>query len=517
MLEKNISPHKGFWRWEVGILAICVFGLISMGLILGINYIWEQQVRDFALVDTVTDLRKDLTTHHLRVEEYMNGDTSINLEATRDIFMGVKKLARALLTGGQVQTGFSIAPVEDPALRKQAEEINLLMNKLEEKLLLRLREKHPANAGTHHAAEYHQLFDEIIVRAGNIEDVMERDIITAMAEFRKLYRIVLVVWAGIIIGAVVIFSLLSNKRQRSEHELQAVQEKYRSLVDSTEDSIYLVDEACNYLFMNRKHRKRLGLEDVSLSGKSYEDIHTPEETEEFKKRIDQVCRTGSSSQYEHQSLRDGRYFIQTFSPVTNAEGAITAVTVVSKNISDRRQMENELRALSLTDELTGLYNRRGFLTLAEQQLRIAGRLNKKLYLLAADLDDLKIINDTFGHQEGDSALVETANILRDNFRESDIIARIGGDEFVVMPIEMTDDRSEVILGRLSQGFEKNNQKNSLRYRISISVGVAWYDPEQPGSIDQLLAAADNAMYEQKKLRKLMPAQSRSEPAPDGPS
>lgn len=517
MLDKVTSPYKGLWRWESGILTISVFGLISLGLILGINYIWEQQVEDFVLVDVATDLRMDLTTYHLRLEEYMSGDTSVNLETNRETFMEARKLARALLTGGPVQAGFSIAPLREPVLRKQAEEINLLIDRLEELLLVVLREhQKTGHSSGSSSRDYHALFDDIIAKAGNIEEIIERDIIITMAEFRKLYRIVLLVWGGIIAGAIIIFGILSKKRQRSENELQAIQEKYRSLVDSTEDSIYLVDADCNYLFMNKKHRKRLALEDVSLDGKSYEDYHTAEESGEFKKRIEQVCRTASSSQYEHQSLRDGRYFIQTFSPVKNEHGRITAVTVVSKNISDRRQMENELRALSLTDELTGLYNRRGFLTLAEQQLRIATRLKKRVYLLAADLDDLKIINDTFGHQEGDSALIETANILRDNFRESDIIARIGGDEFVVMPIEMTEDRSEIILERLGRGFEKNNQKNSLRYRISISVGVTWYDPAEPVSIDQMLATADNSMYEQKKLRKLSPAQPHNATAPDGP-
>jgi len=494
-----------------------MLGIISLGLVLIINYVWEQQVQDFVVVDAATDLRKNLTTFHLRFEEYLRGDTAVDLEETREIFVDAKKLGQALLTGGTMKAGFSMQPLEDPALRKRAEEINVLMEKLQEQMLIRLREKQQVHdSGTQTDLEYHRLFNAIIARAGEIENVLEKDIIVSMAKFKKLYRIILVVWAGMIAGAALGFRTLAKRRRRSETELQTSREKFRSLVDSTEDSIYLVDEACNYLFINKNHMKRLGLADDSYSRANYDNFHTPEETEVFRKRIDQVFRTGDSSQYEHQSLRDGRYFIQTFSPVIDAGKKITAVTIVSKNISDRRQMENELRALSLTDELTGLYNRRGFLTLAEQQIRIANRLKKKLYLLAADLDDLKIINDTFGHQEGDSALVETANILRENFRESDIIARIGGDEFVVMPIEMSEDRSEIILNRLSQGFEKNNQKNTLRYRISISAGITWYDPGQPASIDQMLAMADTSMYEQKKLKKRSPAEPRSEAVPDGP-
>lgn len=513
MGEKNISPHKGCWRWETSILTICVFGLLSLGLVLVINYVWQQQVQDFVVVDTATDLRKDLTTFHLRFEEYMHGDTSVELEELRKIFIDAKKLGQALVTGGTIKAGFSMRPLEDPELRKHAEEINVLMDKLEEQTLTRLREKQVRGPGTHNDPAYHLLFNNAIALAGEIEEVMEKEIISSMARFRKLYVIILIFWTGIIAGAALVFGIFSKRRQRFETELHTSQEKYRSLVDSTEDSIYLVDEACNYLFINKKHLNRLGLTEDSFPGKNYDNFHTPQESEEFRRRTDKVFGTGESSQYEHQSLRDGRYFIQTFSPVRNAGGDITAVTVVSKNISDRRQMENELRALSLTDELTGLYNRRGFLTLAEQQIRIANRLRKKLYLLTADLDDLKIINDTFGHQEGDAALVETAKILRENFRDSDIIARIGGDEFVVMPIEMSEDKSEMILSRLNGEFEKSG----LRYRISISAGITWYDPEQPVSIDQMLATADNSMYEQKKLKKRLQGHPHSAPAPDGPS
>lgn len=510
MRNKSISPHNGCWRWETGILTICVFGLLSLGLVLGINFVWERQVQEFVVVDAATDLRNELTTFHLRFEEYLRGDASVDLEELRKNFTDAKKLGGALLTGRTISPGFPMRPLEDPALRRQAEEIAVLMDRLEERTRIRLEEVQVKGPGAHDDREYHQLLDAIMAAAGNIEEVIEKDIIISMVSFRKLYLIILILWAGIIAAAALIFGILSKRRQRFEAELQTSQEKYRSLVDSTEDSIYLVDEACNYLFINKKHLKRLGLAEDSFAGMNYDSFHTPEESEVFRKRIAHVFGTGESSQYEHQSLRDGRYFIQTFSPVKNAYGAITAVTVVSKNISDRRQMEDELRALSLTDELTGLYNRRGFLTLAEQQIRIANRLRKKLYLLAADLDDLKIINDTYGHKEGDAALVKTADILRENFRESDIIARIGGDEFMVMPIEMSRDRSEIILGRLKREFEKN----SLRYRISISAGITCYDPEQPVSIDQLLATADNAMYEQKKLRKLSQGIPHNAPAPD---
>ena len=112
----------------------------------------------------------------------------------------------------------------------------------------------------------------------------------------------------------------------------------------------------------------------------------------------------------------------------------------------------EMRNLALRDELTGLYNRRGFFALIEHQLKLAKRKKTGMFLLYADLDDLKSINDTWGHREGDVALIETAKILRKNYRESDVIARIGGDEFVVFPAGTSDDDSEKILDRLHNAF-----------------------------------------------------------------
>jgi len=161
----------------------------------------------------------------------------------------------------------------------------------------------------------------------------------------------------------------------------------------------------------------------------------------------------------------------------------------------------EMRNLALRDELTGLYNRRGFFTLIEHQLKLAKRKKTGMFLLYADLDDLKSINDTWGHREGDVALIETAKILRKNYRESDIIARIGGDEFVVFPAGTSDDDSEKILGRLYNAFLHHRLQHTPGYKLSISAGVSLYHPDTPCSIDELLALGDKSMYE-RKMKKI---------------
>jgi len=164
---------------------------------------------------------------------------------------------------------------------------------------------------------------------------------------------------------------------------------------------------------------------------------------------------------------------------------------------DRERVLEELRTLSLSDELTGIYNRRGFYILAEQQIKIAKRTGRAMLLASADLDGLKSINDGFGHHEGDRALVDAAQILRESFRESDIIARIGGDEFVVLMTEKPETSAEILLARLARNLEAHNRKVTRPYPFSISVGFAYFDPKQPVSLSELLVQADKSMYESK--------------------
>jgi two-component system cell cycle response regulator len=170
-----------------------------------------------------------------------------------------------------------------------------------------------------------------------------------------------------------------------------------------------------------------------------------------------------------------------------------------KMMRDHKGKET-LLALSLTDELTDLYNRRRFFVLAEQCLKVAIRAKKRSVLLYIDMDDLKRINDHCGHSEGDQALIGLGSILKKTFRESDIIARIGGDEFAVL-LESTDENDEVLITRLYENIRDYNAKVSQEYKLSVSVGAAQFDPEYPISIDELLSKADALMYAQKRERR----------------
>ncbi len=173
---------------------------------------------------------------------------------------------------------------------------------------------------------------------------------------------------------------------------------------------------------------------------------------------------------------------------------------------ERQQLRSQLRALSLTDELTGLYNRRGFFSLAQQQLKLANREKRGALVVFVDLDNLKWINDTLGHRAGDQALVETAKILKNTFRNSDIIARLGGDEFAIIALEGCEgeeskDSVEIFTTRLEKNLEGYNGRENRRYELSLSVGMARYNPGCPCSVDDLLAQADKLMYKQKRYKE----------------
>lgn len=164
--------------------------------------------------------------------------------------------------------------------------------------------------------------------------------------------------------------------------------------------------------------------------------------------------------------------------------------------TQQHSLQAELGNLALTDELTGLYNRRGFLLLAERQLKLARRTHRGLLLFFMDLDGLKRINDRFGHAEGDRALTSAAEALTKTFRESDVLARFGGDEFAALAIEASDFSEKTIRNRLDKQLRAISAHSGSP--VLLSLGSARFEPRNNTSLQELMAKADHAMYAAKQ-------------------
>ncbi|MCK9196022.1 MAG: PAS domain S-box protein [Syntrophales bacterium] len=294
-------------------------------------------------------------------------------------------------------------------------------------------------------------------------------------------------------------------RKRAEDALRLSEERYRTILRDIEDGYHEVDLAGSFIFFNESFSKIMGYSREELLGMNYKQYAADRDNAKKVREVyGGIYRTGEPVQgFDWDIIRkDGerRTVDVSVSLIRDAEGRPEGFRGIVRDITERKRQEEEAHKLSITDQLTGLYNRRGFIALAKQQMRTANRAKRHMMLAFIDIDGMKWINDALGHQEGDRALLDTTNVLRQTFRESDVIARIGGDEFAVLAIDVTDMTPEILSDRLAQLIAIHNTKETMSYQLSISWGVAIYDPDGLKSLDQLMSEADELMYLRKKAK-----------------
>jgi len=291
---------------------------------------------------------------------------------------------------------------------------------------------------------------------------------------------------------------------QAEEKLRDSEQRYRNLVESSLGLICTHDLNGYLLSINPAAAVSLGYQTGEMIGKDLRQFLVPAVRRHFDGYLERVYQNGSDSGLILLLTKGGQQRAWKYHNTMCSESEkLQYVLGHAQDVTDLKQAQEEAKALSLTDELTGLYNQRGFFTLAEQHMKLARRTprNKKgLLLVYADMDGLKQINDRFGHKEGSLALVKTADILRQAFRDSDIIGRLGGDEFAVLAIEAPEHSGELMSARLQKLFKEYNAQNNHPFELSLSVGTAVIDGDSEVSVQEVLTKADQSMYRD-KLKK----------------
>jgi diguanylate cyclase (GGDEF)-like protein/PAS domain S-box-containing protein len=275
--------------------------------------------------------------------------------------------------------------------------------------------------------------------------------------------------------------------------LRESEEKYRILLDESSDPIFMFYEDGTYRYVNRAFASGVGRRMDEIIGHKIWDVFSKEEADKRFAVVKWVFENGQQRVIEVRVPRpDGdRYYITTAKPVVSADNQVSSVICISKEITERKRMEDELRYLSTHDSLTGLYNRHFFQTEME---RIEGGRQFPVSIVMADLDDLKVINDRHGHKTGDASIKRAADLLKTSFRTEDIIARVGGDEFGILLPETGAAELTEIISRLTAEIAK--QEDEL---LSISLG--WASAGESSPLADLMHQADVQMYQEKKRRK----------------
>ncbi|MEX2285030.1 MAG: PAS domain S-box protein [Gemmatimonadota bacterium] len=305
-------------------------------------------------------------------------------------------------------------------------------------------------------------------------------------------------------GIAVYFRDVTEQRKARER-LKASEERYRELVENANDLLYTHDLMGNFTSVNNACVTVTGYTHGELLTKNLADLVASDHLDRARQMLLQKIQEGvGATTYEIDIVaRDGRRVpVEVSTRLILENGKPRGVQGIARDISERKRAETALRNMSLTDPLTGVYNRRGAITLADQQLKVAQRLGRNMLLIYADLNHLKVINDTYGHTAGDVALVEIAEALQETFRESDIIARIGGDEFVVLAMETADSSEEAIRRRVLDALGARNAISMRPYDLSVSLGIARFDPERARGFEDLMGEADRRMYEDKRVTRI---------------
>jgi diguanylate cyclase (GGDEF)-like protein/PAS domain S-box-containing protein len=288
-------------------------------------------------------------------------------------------------------------------------------------------------------------------------------------------------------------------RKLMEKQLLASENKYRRFVENAADIVITLNPSLNITYISPNCKRILGYEPEELTRKNMLSCFIPEDGETFILSV-QSCLNGELNQPTDYRIIHQNNQIEWYSILfskTEDEDGNPQIICNARNITDKKKYEKNLEYYGMHDLLTGIFNRVYF---RDELIRQSQKNNYPITLISFDLDNLKGINDAFGHIAGDKLLKDCALLVSNSLRKGDVFARMGGDEFAVILPSTTEEEAGVIVKRIEQSLAVYNE-NHPHTKLSISIGIAAADTASD-PLELVLFESDKLMYQQKKEKKL---------------
>lgn len=299
------------------------------------------------------------------------------------------------------------------------------------------------------------------------------------------------------------FFALAIQRRRWERALRESQANLQALINNTSDLIWAIDTNYRVIAANnsiKDFHKLVYRVHMEVGAPILELLPTSTRGnwESLYQRALQGEHISEEQAYEVAGKK--LFYDITIHPII-CQGQITGASGFARDITQNKQAEEQLQLYAATDVMTGVLNRRTGLAVLENQLQLSKRNNSYLSVCFIDLNDLKGVNDRYGHKEGDAYIILVTQTLRVNIRDMDTVCRMGGDEFLVIFPQCRQKDAQAIYARIAEQLKEYNQQEIKPYPVSISHGIAEYDPGQKTTAEELVSLADGRMYEEKRLYK----------------